>query len=219
MLLDCQSYLDNNYLSLKTRLGQITFFGSIFLVMLFHSTLANADEVFDFQMQLAKIGNPIAQLKVGEMYESGSGVKKDLKKAKTWIKKAAEKGNEVANFKLLYWDIEKQGLKGANKQKFAQLRVKAEDENAQAMYYLGKMYAHGVGVKKNYDKSLNWLNKATYAGVSGAEKEAALVRGVKQKVQVKNRTVEEQRKAEDLAKREAAIEAKAAAEAETGAYE
>ena len=89
---------------------------------------------FDFQMKLAKGGNPEAQFKVGEMYETGFGVKQDQKEAMTWITKSAEQGHETAGFKLLYWDVEKNGLKGANKAKVNELKKKAKAGDPQAQY-------------------------------------------------------------------------------------
>ncbi|MCW8922311.1 MAG: hypothetical protein OQK69_01590 [Gammaproteobacteria bacterium] len=181
---------------------------------------AYADGLFDFQMKLAKKGNAEAEFKVGEMYETGFGVKKDQKQAEIWIKKAAAQGHETAGFKLLYWDIKKNGLKGESKKKFAALRAKANDGNPQAMYYLGKMYAYGVGVKKNYDKSLDWLNKATFVGSLEAEREAVVVREMKQKSLAKSRKADEQRKAKEkqqeklLEEQKQKAEARAKAEAE-----
>ena len=178
-----------------------TFMAGVFFLLC--SSWAQADGLFDFQMKLAKKGgNPEAEFKVGEMYETGFGVKKDLKEAEVWIKKAASQGHETANFKLLYWNIQKNGLKGENKQKLSELKEKAKGENAQAMHYLGKMYAHGVGVKKNYDKSLDWLNKATFVGVLEAEREAVVVREMKQKSLAESRKAEEQRKAKEKARLE-----------------
>ena len=165
------------------------------IIILMCSSWAHADGLFDFQMKLAKKGNAEAEFKVGEMYETGFGVKKDLKQARIWINKAAAKGHENAGYKLMYWDIEKNGLKGENKKKFTELRTKAGDGDSQAMYYVGKMYAHGVGVKLNYDKALDWLNKATFVGVLEAEREAILVRERKQKALAKNRQAEKKRKA------------------------
>jgi len=171
----------------------------LLIVFLMCSSWAHADGLFDFQMTLAKKGNAEAEFKVGEMYETGFGVKKDMKQAKVWIDKAAAQGHETAGFKLMYWDIEKNGLKGENKKKFTELRTKAADGNSQAMYYVGKMYAHGVGVKSNFDKALDWLNKATFVGVLEAEREAILVRERKQKALAKDRDEKKQRKAKEMA--------------------
>ena len=171
-------------------------------ILILCSLSAQADGLFDFQMKLAKKGNAGAEFKVGEMYETGFGVKKDQKQAEIWINKAAAQGHETAGFKLLYWDIKKNGLKGENKKEFADLRTKAGDGNSQAMYYVGMMYAYGVGVKKNYDKSLDWLNKATFIGSLEAEREAVVVREMKQKSLSNSREAEKKRKAKEIAKQE-----------------
>ena len=173
----------------------------ILVFFVLFSTMAKADGLFDFQMKLAKKGNAEAEFKIGEMYETGFGVKKDMKEAMLWITKAAAQGHENASFKMLYWDIQKNGLKGENKKKFSELRTKANDGNVQAMYYVGKMYAYGVGVKTNYDKSLDWLNKATFAGVLEAEREAVIVREMKQQALASSRKVEEERKLKEQEKK------------------
>lgn len=183
-------------------------------VFLMCSSWAQADGLFDFQMKLAKKGNAEAEFKVGEMYETGFGVKKDMKQAHLWVNKAAAQGLEAANFKLTYWNIQKNGLKGGNKKKYTEITSKAKDGNLQAMYYVGMMYAHGVGVKKNYDKALDWLNKATFGGVLAAEREAVAVRDLKQSAldnqrktaEKSNKANEAKRKKSDAAKSQSAQE-------------
>ena len=178
------------------------------IVFLMCSSWAQADGLFDFQMKLAKKGNAEAEYKIGEMYETGFGVKKNMKEAQIWINKAAAKGHETAGFKLMYWDIEKKGLKGDNKKKIADLKTKAKNGHLQAMYYLGKMYAYGVGVKKNYDIALDWLNKATFGGVLEAEREAITVRELKQKALDDQRLAKDKRAKEESSKSKAADAAK-----------
>lgn len=169
----------------------------LLLILVFFAEVSalKADGLFDFQMKLAEKGNAEAQFKVGEMYETGFGVKKSMKEAEIWILKAAAQGHETAGFKLLYWDMKKNGNKGDNKAKYRALLNKAESGEGQAMYYVGKMYANGVGTRRNYDKALDWLNKATFIGVLEAEREAVLVREEKQKALAKARRDDEKRKA------------------------
>lgn len=198
MLINVQSHLDINSSTLKIDLTRLMISAAMLVIFLLFSPMSHADGSFDYQMKLAKMGNAAAEFTVGEMYENGSSVKKNQKEAKKWIKKAAAHGHETAKFKLWYWDIEKNGLKGGNKGKLDELRLMADDENPQAMYYVGLMYAYGVGLKKNYDKSLDWLNKATYVGVLQAEKQAALVRAMKQAALNKNRKAEKQSKAKKI---------------------
>jgi len=164
--------------------------------------MSQADGLFDFQMKLAQKGNAEAQFKVGEMYETGFGVKQDMTEANNWITKAANQGHETAGFKLLYWDMKKNGVTDANKAEVETLKTKANEGNPQAQYYMGKMYAEGVGVKKNSDKAIGWLNKAALVGVLAAESEIVGVREDKQRQVLAKRRADEKRRAELKAKQE-----------------
>jgi TPR repeat protein len=191
---------------------------------LFLPSISQADGLFDFQMKLAKKGNAEAEYKVGEMYETGFGVKKDMNEAMNWTTKSARQGHETAKFKLLYWDVEKNGLTAANKAEVEVLKEKAIGGNPQAQFYLGKMHAHGVGVKKNSDKAINWLNQAALVGVLAAERELLTVRESKQRQdllrQTKKRLADEKQRAELAARQEQAeIEKQRITEAQKKANE
>jgi hypothetical protein len=176
--------------------------GSLLLLMVFLAGIcvASADGLFDFQMKLAQKGNAEAQFKIGEMYETGFGTTKDMKLAKEWISKAAAQGNERAKFKLLYWDMKKNGLTKGNKAEFKNLNDKANSEDPGAEFYLGKIYAEGAGVRVNRTKALDLYNKATLKGSIEAERAATQLRD-----QI-NRE-DQARKAAEL-KRQAALKAK-----------
>lgn len=154
-----------------------------------------ASNLFNSQMKLANKGDAEAQFNVGEMYEVGFGVKQDKKEARYWISRSADQKHEAAGFKLLYWDVEREGLKGENKAKVKELNILAIQGNPQAQYYLGKMYAHGIGVNKNSDVAVDWLNKAALVGVLEAEIELASLReeqqheAQKKEVLIKNRFI------------------------------
>ena len=171
-------------------------------VILCMPMIVQADGLFDFQMKLAQKGNAEAQFKVGEVYETGFGVKEDKVEAANWIMKAADQGHETAGFKLLYWDIEKNGVNDANKGKLEALRTKANAGNAQAQYYVGRMYSRGVGVPRNSAKALNWLNKAAFVGVLEAEREGAMVRENQQRWALEKQRKDEKKRAEQRAKKE-----------------
>ena len=161
---------------------------TVIALMLLVPSAVQADDLFDSQMKLAKQGNAEAQFKVGEMYEAGHGVDKDKSEARYWITRSANQNYEAASFKLLYWDMEKKGLNGENKIKVKELSEKAKQGNAQAQYYLGKMYANGVGIKKNPDVAIDWLSKAALVGLLEAELElASLVEEKKDEAQKERR--------------------------------
>jgi TPR repeat protein len=181
------------YSVIYPRIGGFTAGHSVFVLMLITLILpatAQADDLFDAQLQLAKQGNPEAQFKVGEMYETGTGVKQDKREAIYWTIRSANQKHETARFKLLYWDLEKQGLNADNKTRLEELNNKAKQGNAQAQYYLGRIYAHGVGIHKNPDVAITWLNKAASAGVLEAELELAAVTEDKQREALEERRFE-----------------------------
>lgn len=173
----------------------------LFAVLILSTGISSADGLFDFQMKLANKGNVEAQFKVGEMYENGFGVEKNVEEGLKWITKAAEQGHETAGFKLLYYDIRKNGINAGNKAKYDELNNKALAGNGQAQYYLGLMNAHGVGVKLDEEKALDWLNKASLVGVTAAEAEIIRIRESHQKEQIEQRREAEKRKAQDEAQR------------------
>ena len=143
---------------------------------------ARADVVFDFQKTLAQNGNAEAQLMVGEMYEQGRGVEKNMEQAITWISKAAEQGNKAASYKLLYYDLEKNSLIEGNKARLDRLVSAANAGDGHAQYYIGLMHSRGVGMRKNNTQALNWLSKASLHGITAAEDE---IMRIKQPVKTK----------------------------------
>ena len=181
--------------SLFVSIGKARVFSLMFLsaIVMLSPALVQADMVFDFQMKLAKKGNAEAQYKVGEMYETGFGVEQDSEQAMEWVTKAANKNHETASFKLLYWDIEKNGMTNANKINLGSLKAKAKQDNPQASYYLGKMYARGVGLPKNSNSAIKLLNKAASVGIPAAETELAMVRERRQSQLAAKRRIDKQR--------------------------
>ena len=183
----------NRHSAINPGIGGFTTYRG-FVVMLLTVLLlplsALADDLFDVQMKLAKQGNPEAQFKVGEMYEIGIGVERNKREAIYWTTRSANQRHETARFKLLYWDLEKEGLNDENKPRLEELNEKAKQGNAQAQYYLGKMYARGVGINQNPDVAIGWLNKAATVGVLEAELELASVKGEKQREAQKERRFE-----------------------------
>lgn len=167
------------YMGMKV-IKQLVFIFSLLFPMVLSAAvplqLSNVSAgLFRFQMSLAEKGNAEAQYKVGEMYELGKSVPKDMKNALGWYEKAAEQGHTKAGYKILYLEIQSNGLNDFSKTQLGVLRQEAASGNPDAQYFLGKMYATGVGVPKSLNNALTWLNKATFNGVSEAEHEAIAV--------------------------------------------
>lgn len=181
--------------------------------MLFVMQPAQADRLFDFQMKLAEKGNAEAQYKIGEMYETGFGVKKDMEQAQYWINKSAKQGHEVAGYKLLYWDLQSGSKSAESKEKLAGLQKQADSGNSYAQYYIGKMSANGVGLRKNLEQAQTMLNRAAIQGVLEAERELVQVRENIQRAAIAKRKAEAKRQAALKKKREAERQKKLAAAA------
>ncbi|MCW9012930.1 MAG: hypothetical protein OQL06_04035 [Gammaproteobacteria bacterium] len=162
--------------------------------------------VFRFQFKLAEQGNPEAQYKVGEMYELGKGVPKDLEKARQWFEKAAAKEHLKASYKILYLDIKAHGMNAPRKDQVAVLRKEAASGNADAQYFLGKMYASGIGVPKNLNNAASWLNKAAFNGIPEAEHEAIAVE--EEQARISDRSAKRRAVAEEEARKKQEAERK-----------
>ena len=126
-------------------------------------------ERFKKQSALADQGNADAQYDVGEMYEKGSGVAPDLKKAFAWFDKSANQGHVKAQFKVAYMYYKGQGV-DANVNKAYQLMEKpANDGNVRAQFYLAQMLANGDGVKSDHDEAFTWYSRSSLGGYKPAD--------------------------------------------------
>ena len=118
----------------------------------------------------ANSGDAAAQVAVGESYEAGKGVPKDLNQAAAWYQKAADKNNMSGELHIaaLYRD----GGKGFARD-MAQAAVwyqKAADQgDVEAQATMGTLYSMGQGVAVNYAEAYYWLDLA--AAVKGPKQE------------------------------------------------
>jgi localization factor PodJL len=105
-----------------------------------------------------------AQFRLGGLYEKGTGVKKDLIRARDLYLAAAEKGNGKAmhNLAVLYAE----GIDGAPDytNAAAWFRKAADHGLRDSQYNLGILYARGIGVSQNYADSYKWFALAAKQG-------------------------------------------------------
>ena len=109
-------------------------------------------------------GDVKAQYRLGEMYEHGNGVKKDIGRAVRWYRAAAEHGNSDAQCKL-GWMCE---LGVGSQQNLLEAREwylkAAEQGDAIAQFALGNLYEDGRGVQQNRAEAIKWLKMAAKQG-------------------------------------------------------
>lgn len=112
---------------------------------------------------LSKEGNPDALDMLGQMYEHGWGVSKNIDKAKALYTRGANQGHlESVN------DLRR--LRNIDYLKELQtVEPKAEQGDAQAENRLGEMYEFGYGVDRDAAMAYKWYEKAAKQGLVDAE--------------------------------------------------
>ena len=116
-------------------------------------------------------GNAEVQIKVGWMYETGSGnLPRNIDKAIYWYQKAAEQGSVDALVRLgeVYSDTDKAAY---------WYQKAAEKGSKDAQYALGAMYEDGKGVIQNAANAIEWYQKAAEGGIAKACLRIAIIYG------------------------------------------
>jgi len=102
----------------------------------------------------AEQGHPGAQFCLGVMYHEGRGTPRDYTEALKWILLAAEQTSP-------FWDF---GDFYDSSFSLKWFRLAAEQGHSAGQCFLGKMYAEGVGVAKDYVQAHLWFNLAAAGG-------------------------------------------------------
>ncbi len=174
-------------------------------------------ERFKKQIVLADQGNAEAQYDVGEMYEKGSGVAPDLKKAFAWYDKSAAHGHVKAQFKVAYMHYKGQGVEANVNKAYLLMEKPANDGNVRAQYYLAQMLVNGDGVKPDHDEAFTWYSRAALGGYKPADEALA---ELKRNMADKMRKEEERtRKDEEVAVKNLAKAPKATGKSQTAKAE
>jgi len=158
-------------IKVSTRIGKV-FLASI-AGILFSIPAAQATNydsgIFEFQQRLANNGNPQAQYKLANMYESGRGAAKDINKAREWYQKSAANKYKPAKHRLTYLDVKRSGFKPPHKVWLKDLSTDAKKGDVEALYLLGEMSEYGIGVKKNLAQARAYYKSASTKGNVDAE--------------------------------------------------
>lgn len=117
----------------------------------------------------AQRGDADAQNRLGEAYEIGDDVPKDLDMAVAWFQKAAAQGHIEAQFNLgtLYHNGEGVTADATAAQRW--WRRAAEHGHAGAQYSLALMYENGEGVAPDLAQAFDWYLQAARQGDAAAQ--------------------------------------------------
>lgn len=132
------------------------------------------DEAFTLWNELARGGDVRAQVNLGTMYDSGSGVAENPVLAAKWYRMAAEQGNCGAQYNLAVMYATGRGVPLDAAASAAWYRKAAEQGFSVAQYDLGMLYASGAGVPKDNEISIQWLYKAGISYLEENNREGVL---------------------------------------------
>lgn len=103
-------------------------------------------------------GNASAQIYLGFMYVTGTGIPQDRAEAAKWFRKAADQGNAIAQFNLGLMYNKGEGVSQDHAEAVKWYRKAADQGDADAQSYLGLMYYKGQGVPQDFVQAYLWLN-------------------------------------------------------------
>jgi len=130
-------------------------------------------ERFKKQIVDAEKGNPEAQYDIGEMYEKGSGVQTDAKKAFSWYERSANQGHVKGQFKVAYMYYKGLGVEANITKAHLIMEKPAGEGNVRAQFYLAQMYEKGDGVKADLDEAFTWYSRSSLGGYKPADEALA----------------------------------------------
>jgi TPR repeat protein len=114
-------------------------------------------------------GDPEAQLQVGMLYGTGSGVTRDPVKAAKWHRKAAEQGLNRAQYQVGLDYEYGQGVKANQVEAVRWFQRAANQGLVEAEYELGACFLTGRGVQESGTEAVVWFRKAAAQGFPMAE--------------------------------------------------
>ncbi|MBV9550852.1 MAG: SEL1-like repeat protein [Alphaproteobacteria bacterium] len=136
---------------------------------------SNPAEAFKWLSQAAAQGQPVAQYRLGTLYERGQGVAANPATAASWYLKAANAGNRLAMYNLAV-ALANKSLGQQNMSEAARWFMKAAGLGlVDAQFNLAVLYERGDGVPQNLSDAYKWYMIAAAAGDNGAQQRAAVL--------------------------------------------
>jgi hypothetical protein len=121
-------------------------------------------EISETVWEAADKGDTEAMRSIGDMYYSGQP--QNLALALHWYRLAAEKSDDLAQYKLASMYLQGEGVPKIEAEAFGWFWLAADKGNANAMVLVSEMYLHGVAVFRDYGEAYFW----SALGLSGQPK-------------------------------------------------
>ncbi len=116
-----------------------------------------------------RIDAEVARKYLGDCYFNGFGVKKDLKKAKSYYSQSSTQGSAKGLADCFFAEKDYE-----NATKWYKKAAKAKDGESQKM--LADCYFNGWGVQQDYTEATYWYKKALASGIKSAETGLAMAK-------------------------------------------
>lgn len=124
--------------------------------------------------KIANEGNPLAQLRLGDLYFHGKGVTEDENMAIFWWKKSAASGNAEAMYQIahayLFGSTAAKGVADPDREAATWYFQAASAGHAEAAYTLGLLFIAGKGVVEDRNEAIRWFRIAAGKGHVEARK-------------------------------------------------
>jgi uncharacterized protein len=120
-------------------------------------------------------GSPDGNFAIGLLYYKGEGVKRDMREAASFFRKAADHGHAGARNNLGLMHAQGSGVPRDYRKAARWYRMAAEQGYDKAQFNLGLLYAHGDGVERNRREALHWLALSARQGNPCAMKQLKLM--------------------------------------------
>ena len=125
------------------------------------SNLGKYTPSFNWDLMFAVIeGDAKVHNNFGLMYANGDGVRKDVRKAVKWYRKAADQGLADAQFNLGVMYANGEGVAKDEAEAVKWYRKAAEQGDAEAQFYLARCYWVGTGVTKDEREAIKWYRES-----------------------------------------------------------
>lgn len=137
------------------------------------SKTQSSNEEFQKLLEMAKIGDAVAQYNLALMYDEGKNTPQNYVEAVKWYKLSAGRGNANAQSNLGAMYAEGTGVPKDYAEAVKWYRLSAGRGNTVAQYNLGLMCAQGQGAPKDYVEAYKWFNLVASSSTDkGASDEA-----------------------------------------------
>lgn len=135
-------------------------------------------------LSAAEAGYAPAQYDLGNLYENGLGVARDLQQAARWYQRAAEQGDAKAQNNLGTMYANGRGVPHNDRQAVMWYSLAASQEDLRGVTNLGSMYLYGKGVARDEVRAFQLYRKAAEQGYAVAQHNLAVMYATGQAVSV-----------------------------------